>query len=39
MNDLNFKKAGTSLPMGDVWIAAHKLETSSTIVTYDSHLN
>lgn len=31
------KKAGTPLPINDVWIAAHTLETGSTLVTYDSH--
>ena len=31
------KKAGTPLPINDVWIAAHALETGSTLVTYDGH--
>jgi tRNA(fMet)-specific endonuclease VapC len=31
------KKAGTPLPINDVWIAAHGLETGSTVITYDSH--
>lgn len=31
------KKAGTPLPINDVWIAAHALETGSVVVTYDSH--
>ena len=31
------KKAGTPLPINDVWIAAHTLETGSTLVTYDGH--
>jgi len=34
-NDL--KKAGTPLPINDVWIAAHAVETGSIIVTYDTH--
>ena len=33
----NLKKAGTPLPINDVWIAAHSLETGSTLITYDSH--
>jgi tRNA(fMet)-specific endonuclease VapC len=33
----DLKKAGTPLPINDVWIAAHTLETGSTLVTYDSH--
>lgn len=31
------KKAGTPLPINDVWIAAHTLETGSTLITYDKH--
>jgi tRNA(fMet)-specific endonuclease VapC len=31
--------AGTPLPINDVWIAAHTLETGSTLITYDSHFN
>ncbi|MBU1172067.1 MAG: type II toxin-antitoxin system VapC family toxin [Proteobacteria bacterium] len=31
------KKAGTPLPINDVWIAAHAIETGSVIVTYDLH--
>jgi tRNA(fMet)-specific endonuclease VapC len=34
-NDL--KKAGRLLPINDVWIAAHGLETGSVLITYDSH--
>lgn len=33
------KKAGAPLPINDVWIAAHALETGSTLITYDSHFN
>ncbi len=31
------KKAGTQLPINDVWIAAHGIETGSVIITYDQH--
>jgi len=31
------KKAGTPLPINDVWIAAHALETGSLLITYDTH--
>ena len=31
------KKAGTPLPINDVWIAAHALETGSILVTYDEN--
>ena len=33
----DLKKAGTPFPINDVWIAAHTLETGSTLVTYDGH--
>ncbi len=29
--------AGSPLPINDVWIAAHALETGSTLITYDRH--
>ena len=31
------KKAGQSIPLNDVWIAAQALETGSVLITYDSH--
>lgn len=34
-NDL--RKAGTPIPINDVWIAAHAMETGSVLVTYDRH--
>lgn len=33
------KKTGTPLPINDVWIAAHAMETGSSIVTYDNHFD
>ena len=33
----DLKKAGTPLPINDVWIAAQALETGSTLISYDSH--
>jgi len=33
----NLKKAGTPLPINDVWIASHSIEKDAVIVTYDSH--
>ena len=30
-------QAGTPIPINDVWIAAHTLETGCTLVTYDAH--
>lgn len=33
----DLKKAGTPLPINDVWIAAHTLESGSTLITYDIH--
>jgi len=31
------RKAGTPLPIGDVWIASHALETGSVLISYDEH--
>jgi tRNA(fMet)-specific endonuclease VapC len=31
------KKVGTPLPINDVWIAAHALESGSVIITFDAH--
>lgn len=31
------KSQGTPLPINDVWIAAHGIETGSTVLTFDSH--
>ncbi len=36
-NQLKLK--GKSLPINDVWIAAHSIETGSVLITYDKHLN
>jgi tRNA(fMet)-specific endonuclease VapC len=33
----NLRKAGTPIPINDVWIAAHGLESGSAIITYDAH--
>ena len=32
-------RAGTPLPINDVWISAHGIETGSVIVTYDAHFD
>lgn len=31
------KRAGTPLPINDVWIAAHNIEAGSTLISYDKH--
>ena len=31
------RKADTPLPINDVWVAAHAIETGSVLVTFDSH--
>ena len=31
------KKNGSPIPINDVWIAAHALETGSVLITYDAH--
>jgi len=33
----SLKKSGNPIPINDVWIAAHALETGSVLLTYDSH--
>ncbi|MCU0917316.1 MAG: type II toxin-antitoxin system VapC family toxin [Planctomycetes bacterium] len=31
------RRAGTPIPLNDVWIAAHAVETGSVLVTFDPH--
>ena len=31
------KKAGTPIPINDVWISAHAIENGAKVITYDSH--
>ncbi|MBM4024729.1 MAG: type II toxin-antitoxin system VapC family toxin [Planctomycetes bacterium] len=31
------RRAGTPLPLNDVWIAAHTLATGSILMTFDMH--
>ena len=33
----DLRKAGTPIPINDVWIASHAMETGSVLVTYDTH--
>lgn len=33
------KRAGTPIPINDVWIAAQAIETGSIIVTFDKHFD
>jgi tRNA(fMet)-specific endonuclease VapC len=33
----SLRKSGTPIPINDVWIAAHSLETGSILVTFDDH--
>ena len=35
----SLKLSGTPIPINDVWIASHALETGSVIVTYDKHFD
>jgi len=30
-------KRGTMVPLNDIWIAAHAIETGSKLITYDEH--
>ena len=36
---VNLKKAGTPIPLNDVWIAAQALQTKSSLLTYDQHFS
>ncbi len=33
----HLKSAGKPIPINDIWIAAHCLETGSVLITYDRH--
>jgi len=33
----SLRKSGHTIPINDVWIAAHAMETGSILVTYDDH--
>lgn len=33
------RQAGTPIPVNDVWIAAHVMETGSRLVTFDGHFS
>ena len=33
----SLKRAGTPIPMNDVWIASQAIETGSVVVTFDEH--
>ena len=33
------RQAGTPIPVNDVWIAAHALQTGALLLTHDSHFN
>ena len=33
------KVNGTPLPINDIWIAAHSIETGSVLITYDKHFD
>jgi tRNA(fMet)-specific endonuclease VapC len=33
----NLTKAGAPLPVNDLWLRAHRIETGSPVVTYDTH--
>jgi tRNA(fMet)-specific endonuclease VapC len=33
------KAAGTPLPINDIWVAAHAIETGSVLISFDKHFN
>jgi len=34
---VNLQKAGKPIPINDIWIAAHCMETGSMLISYDNH--
>ena len=35
----SLKRAGAPIPINDVWIAAHAIETGSVLITFDTHFH
>ncbi len=35
----HLRRNGTPIPLNDIWVAAHALETGSLLVTFDSHFD
>jgi tRNA(fMet)-specific endonuclease VapC len=35
----SLRKAGTPIPINDVWIAAHSIEFGAIVVSYDRHFS
>lgn len=35
----DLKKAGTPIPINDIWIAAAAIETGSVVITFDKHFS
>ena len=35
----NLRKSGKPIPINDVWIAAHCMESGSMLITYDKHFS
>ena len=33
----DLKTAGVAIPINDLWIASHAIETGSVVITYDAH--
>ena len=33
----SLSKAGTPIPINDVWIASHAIETGTSVITFDNH--
>ena len=36
---IKLKQNGTPIPLNDVWIASHCIETGSVLITFDKHFN
>ena len=35
----SLKKTGDPIPINDIWISSHAIETGSVLITYDDHFN
>jgi tRNA(fMet)-specific endonuclease VapC len=33
------KRSGNPIPLNDIWIASHSIETGSILITFDDHFN
>lgn len=39
MRKILLKMTGIPIPLNDVWLGAHAIETGAVLITYDQHFN